>query len=382
MSNGSTFATFFFVDIVALSDPILTMTNQAAKIAALNEFIMGCPSFRATREADRYILPTGDGMAIGFTNSPPNVAVDLAIELHKALNSFNRGKELVDMIRVRIGINNGIVIQHKDILHRDNFWGDGITLARRVMDLGKDGHILITERTAEELRALSATYRDIIHPLDYYPIKHGKKIMICSIYGDDFGNPERPHKPDDPNVIRFHSMKVHLKLISEDVTALYVKNSVEIQNLTESPLISPMAIKIRSENPMTLEEVKVKVTDGDGKPMKYVVTEKKATLKQFAIQFDRPLQTGERTKFSWEYNIMEPRRQSSYPVLPDLSYLEVTFEHSKDSNMQPRFYAYDLQSRQTRETQMNSSIDVTKNGTKLIRWHKWTPSFQAFVILW
>lgn len=62
-------AIFFFVDIVGLSDPTLSVKNQVQKIQTLNELIHSCESFRKSSVGKRIILPSGDGMAIGFLTS-------------------------------------------------------------------------------------------------------------------------------------------------------------------------------------------------------------------------------------------------------------------------------------------------------------------------
>jgi class 3 adenylate cyclase len=74
-----------------------------------------------------------------------------------------------------------------------NVWGPGIILARRVMDAGDNGHILLADKLAEELIALKDEYREIIKPIcQVYEIKHGQKIALYSAYSHDFGNPKPP----------------------------------------------------------------------------------------------------------------------------------------------------------------------------------------------
>jgi hypothetical protein len=139
------------------------------------------------------VLPTGDGMAIGFLQGP-QMPLYLAIELHEKLALYNKGKIPSQAIRVRIGIHSGHVFVVKDILNNKNIWGPGIIIARRIMDLGDDGHILLSARTAEDLRELSDSYKHIIHPLHDYDIKHGQTLLIYSAYGKGFGNAKAPTK--------------------------------------------------------------------------------------------------------------------------------------------------------------------------------------------
>ena len=78
-----------------------------------------------------------------------------------------------------------------DMNNVQNVWGPGIIWARRVMDAGDSGHILLEGNFAAELSALKDEYRAIIKPACYaYEIKHGQKITLYSAYSNEFGNPE------------------------------------------------------------------------------------------------------------------------------------------------------------------------------------------------
>jgi class 3 adenylate cyclase len=184
---------FFFIDIVGLSDPSLSVKKQMQKIEVLNRLIASCDAFKAPKEK-KIILPTGDGMAIGFLLNQ-ELPLELSIQLHRKLHVYNRAKPPEDTIGVRIGLGSGPVFIVSDINNNQNVWGPGIVLTRRVMDAGDSGHILLTSKLAEELTALKDEYRSIIKPIsDVYEIKHGQKIGLYSAYSHDFGNPEMPTK--------------------------------------------------------------------------------------------------------------------------------------------------------------------------------------------
>jgi KaiC/GvpD/RAD55 family RecA-like ATPase/class 3 adenylate cyclase len=184
---------FFFIDIVGLSDPSLSVKKQMQKIEVLNRLIASCDAFKAPKEK-KIILPTGDGMAIGFLLNQ-ELPLELSIQLHRKLLVYNRAKPSEDAIGVRIGLGSGPVFIVSDINNNQNVWGPGIVLTRRVMDAGDSGHILLTSKLAEELTALKDEYRSIIKPIsDVYEIKHGQKIGLYSAYSHDFGNQEMPTK--------------------------------------------------------------------------------------------------------------------------------------------------------------------------------------------
>jgi hypothetical protein len=184
---------FFFIDIVSLSDPSLSVKKQMEKIAILNKMIGSCQAYERTPKDKKIILPTGDGMAIGFLLNP-ELPFQLSIQLHRKLRAYNRGKANEETIGVRIGLASGPVFVVNDIRDNQNVWGPGIILARRVMDIGDNFHILLTDRLAEELIALKDEYKSAIRPITDVRIKHGQRIKLYSAFSDDFGNPESPSK--------------------------------------------------------------------------------------------------------------------------------------------------------------------------------------------
>lgn len=184
---------FFFIDIVGLSDPQLVVEKQKQKIERLNGFIKECEAFRKTPDDFKIILPTGDGMAIGFKDNP-ELPYKLSAELHKHLRKYNKRKSPDDMIYVRIGLSSGPVFTVSDIADNPNVWGPGIILARRVMDLGDSWHIMIAENLANQLKPLTEEYRKNIREMGNYEIKHGEKIKVFCTYSEDYGNSETPEK--------------------------------------------------------------------------------------------------------------------------------------------------------------------------------------------
>ena len=194
LPEGVINANFFFIDIVGLSDPSLSVRKQMEKIERLNNLIYSCDAFKKTTEK-KIILPTGDGMAIGFMLNP-ELPLQLSIQLHKELDRYNHSKKISeeDILGVRIGLATGPVFVVSDINNNQNIWGPGIILARRVMDLGDSGHILIADILAEQLIALKDEYRVMIKPVGNYQIKHGQIIKMYSAYSQEFGNADLPAK--------------------------------------------------------------------------------------------------------------------------------------------------------------------------------------------
>lgn len=146
-------ASFFFIDMVGLSDPTLSAKNQVHKIERLNELIYSCDAYKKVSAGKKIILPAGDGMAIGFP-SKPEVPLELSIQLHRKLRAHNEGKSPLQEIGVRIGLASGPEFTVADLNNVQNIWEPGIILARRFMDAGDRGHILIAESLAETLHTL------------------------------------------------------------------------------------------------------------------------------------------------------------------------------------------------------------------------------------
>ena len=184
---------FFFIDIIGLSNPVLSTETQRTKIKILDDSIYDCKTFLSTPKEDLYILPTGDGMLIGFKDGLEQ-PIQLAIELQTKLKNYNEKVPDTEKISIRIGCNTGHIFVVKDVYGNVNLWGPGAILSRRVMDLGDENHILLTSTLAEDLFELSEDYKQILHPLHDYKIKHNEEILVYSAYNKNFGNPSIPKK--------------------------------------------------------------------------------------------------------------------------------------------------------------------------------------------
>ncbi len=81
-------ANFFFVDIVGLSDPVMSTKTQIKKIKVLNESIKECDSYKNTPKESILTLPSGDGMCLGFLQDT-QLPLLLASQLHEKLNELS-----------------------------------------------------------------------------------------------------------------------------------------------------------------------------------------------------------------------------------------------------------------------------------------------------
>src|SRR5881394_446100 len=121
-----------FIDIVGYSK--LLITEQSDQMQTLRQIVRGTEQFKkAEAEGKLLRLPTGDGGALVFRNSP-EAPVRCAMEIAEALKDYPK-------LRVRMGIHSGPVNEISDLNEQANIAGAGINMAQRVMDCGDAEHI-------------------------------------------------------------------------------------------------------------------------------------------------------------------------------------------------------------------------------------------------
>jgi TolB-like protein/Tfp pilus assembly protein PilF len=173
-----------FIDIVGYSK--LLITEQSNQIQKLKQIVRGTEQFRlAEAEGTLLRLPTGDGGALVFRNSP-EAPVLCAMEIAKAVKGHPE-------LRVRMGIHSGPVNEISDLNEQANIAGAGINLAQRVMDCGDAGHILLSRHVAEDLEHYPR-WQPYLHDLGEVEVKHGARIGIVNFFNDQLGNPAVPEK--------------------------------------------------------------------------------------------------------------------------------------------------------------------------------------------
>src|SRR6516165_9003328 len=171
-----------FIDIVGYSK--LLINEQSEVLRELNDVVRETEHFRSAEAENRLVrLPTGDGMALVFHNSPEE-PVQCALEIGQALKNRPR-------LQVRMGIHSGPVNQVADVNERANIAGAGINIAQRVMDCGDAGHILLSKHVAEDLQHYSE-WRPYLHDVGQCEVKHGEVISIVNLYTGELGNPKPP----------------------------------------------------------------------------------------------------------------------------------------------------------------------------------------------
>src|ERR1700745_4002269 len=173
-----------FIDIVGYSK--LVSHEQRRLLELLNHIVREAEHFRAAEAKGRLItVPTGDGMALVFYNTP-EAPVECALEI-----SGEAGEH--PDLKLRMGIHSGPVSGVIDVSGRANIAGAGINIAQRVMDCGDAGHILLSKHVAEDLEQYPH-WQPYLHELGECEVKHGVRVTVVNLYTEELGNPAVPEK--------------------------------------------------------------------------------------------------------------------------------------------------------------------------------------------
>jgi TolB-like protein/class 3 adenylate cyclase/Tfp pilus assembly protein PilF len=173
-----------FIDIVGYSK--LSINDQHAAVGELNRIVRASEQFQRAEAANRLIrIPTGDGMVLVFYTNP-EAPTQCAVEISRSLKEHPR-------LQLRMGIHSGPVSGVVDVNERANLAGPGINMAKRVMDCGDAGHILLSKHVAEDLEEYEQ-WRPLLHDLGTCDVKHGVRVSMANLYGDQFGSAKLPRK--------------------------------------------------------------------------------------------------------------------------------------------------------------------------------------------
>src|SRR6266851_915847 len=180
-----------FIDIVGYSK--LSINEQRAAVDELTKVVRSSDQYQKSEAAARLIkISTGDGIWLVFYTSPEAPA-QCAVEISRVLKEHPR-------LQLRMGVHSGPVSGVIDVNDRANSAGAGINVAKRVMDCGDAGHILISKHVAEDLEEYEH-WRPLLHSLGECEVKHGVRVGIVNLYAEEIGNPQLPKK--------FQALKKH-----------------------------------------------------------------------------------------------------------------------------------------------------------------------------
>jgi len=373
--EGLIHAAFFFVDIVGLSDPSMSTVTQTIKIKMLNKFIKESNILKNSTQEELIILPTGDGMFIGFIDGLEQ-PLKLAMELQGKIEEYNKEKptKSYEIIEVRIGCHIGNVFVVEDISGTKNVWGPGIIMARRVMDLGDANHILMTSDMAENIIEVYEKYTEIIYPLHDYQIKHGQTILLYSVFSEKIGNPKRPKKGfieeskfrkkilnNIKNNIR-HT-KVELNYLLKDFETNFIKfnRKYEFINKSDEPIYK-LLNGIMTDSETSFNELKLNILDKDNQKLKIMgINMDTDHSKEFTFKLNEPIYSEKKGQYVLSYLVQEPRKKIENYFFLDSDELEVSFEFQTKNSLEPKLiYKRNNDEKMILEPRIKRKGDISK----------------------
>src|SRR4030095_14420672 len=171
-----------FIDVVGYSQMLIT--QQSEHLETLRRIVRATAQFQAAEAEGKLLrLPTGDGGALVFQTTP-EAPVLCALEISKELKKHPE-------LRVRMGIHSGPVNAVTDLNEQSNIAGAGINIAQRGMDCGDAVHILLSKHVAEDLEHYPR-WQPYLHDLGEWEVKHGVRVSVVNLYGNDAGNAAPP----------------------------------------------------------------------------------------------------------------------------------------------------------------------------------------------
>jgi TolB-like protein/class 3 adenylate cyclase len=234
-----------FIDIVGYSK--LSINEQHAAVEELNQVVRASEQFQRAEATGRLIkLPTGDGIALVFYTSPEAPA-QCAVEISRARKEHPR-------LQLRMGIHSGPVSVFVDVNERASLAGAGINMAQRVMDCGDARHILLSKHVAEDLEEYER-WRPFLHDLGACEVKHGVRVSVVNLYGDQVGNAKLPRKFETVQKrrtrLRWAGMTAALLALAAIVAGVVMFSRNRVQSTLAAPekSIAVLPFENRSRDP-------------------------------------------------------------------------------------------------------------------------------------
>jgi hypothetical protein len=235
---------YVFLDVVKFTAN-RDVDEQSEIIAAVNAVVreaLATFQYDSSNPNSVICIPTGDGLCIALMGD--NADYDVHIQLACLI------MELIDKVRstggpkfgVRIGVSEHTDNVVSDINERRNLAGAGINTAARVMDIGDDGHIIVSEHVHATLSVRRA-YANAFRPISV-EIKHGDRLNAYQLILDRAGVSRTPPVPMGSSPF-FETKTQAYDLLSEKLrrkTSQYAKiDLLEFSGVTTLRLLTDIA---------------------------------------------------------------------------------------------------------------------------------------------
>jgi len=295
-------------------------------------------------------------MAIGFARTPEE-PLRMSIQLHRLLSQYNKSRRGKEKVLLRVGMDIGPVYVIKDLNDQDNVWGPGIILSRRVMDLAGDMNIFVSKRFADDVRVLSPEYKEILHNVGDYTIKHGEKLQIYNVYGDGFGNKKAPKKSKiiqkqlsfeeelkAKTTFQFYKIGISLDVINLKTMLTHHTWDWNLINISKEPR-DMIFYYLDGDIPKDFKDLNIKVTDEEGNSLNVLsVEENKPTHKEFTVKMKRPIRPRQRNRhIKLEYDWEETEGNFFYKMPTDCKNFTYSFSIPREHDIKARVLKVDTE---------------------------------------
>lgn len=375
-SDDLIYAAFFFVDIVGLSNPILSTETQKTKIEILNEKIFSCKTFQSSSKENVLILPTGDGMLIGFKNGLEQ-PIKLSEEFHEKIEDYNKKATSVEKIETRIGCHIGHVFVVADVYGNINLWGPGAILARRIMDMGDANHILVSNDLANDLIEISKDYEKILHPLHNFGIKHGDNLLVYSAFGEGFGNSILPkekikikNKVSEAEINSKCDKMIFNIILKDQDDFARLERYYYFSNHSSEPIYEIVAgIVVNQED--EFQDHNLKVFDENEKEVQISkIVDSTPYSKKIVVKLSKPIfpgDSGRRLKMVYNAKLVKNNFENFFLI--ETSVFELNFSHFSNVDPTPKLYYIDNEN-----GSKNTINPLSKTTTGVFTNTKWEKS--------
>jgi len=277
--------------------------------------------------------------------------ISLAIQLHAKLKSYNQQVPDTEKIATRIGCNMGHIFVVKDLFGNINLWGPGAILARRVMDLGNENHILLPSTMVNDLFEISDEYENIIHPIHNFTIKHDGDLLVYSVYGKNFGNKTSPKSSKQikvPTILKHDSLcqKIifNIKLKDSDKKNWTVYERIyDFVNNSAEPIYD-IQVEVMTHTKLDVEELNIRAFDENDEELEITkILSPSDFSKNLTIKLNRPVFRGSQGRLvKVIYEKSEPSNFFQHRFLIDTDNFELNFIVPYDSpSKQPNLFFID-----------------------------------------
>jgi len=321
------------------------------------------------------ILPTGDGMLVGFPNGLEE-PLKLAIEFHKQISEYNQKVTSAEKIETRIGCHIGHVFVVKDVLENVNLWGPGAIMARRIMDMGDSNHILLSSDLANDLIEISSEYKKILNPLHNFGIKHGDNLLVYSAYGDDFGNSALPKEKIKIEQKELNSEKnttcekmIFNVILKDEINSARLERYLYFSNISSEPIYEIMAgIVGNSEEEFQDFNLTAKDEKGNDLEISQIIALTPYS-KKIVIKLSKPVfkgDSGRMVKITYEGKMTRNNFENFFLI--DTSNFELNFSHYANVKYSPILFYIDNE--KGSKMMIPPTSQTSKGLFSNIRWEK------------